>query len=296
MKKSLGVSLSAVILSLAIPVLFLMMMSSALSQTTTGIMADSQGDRQSFFDLYYREPIMNTQKEKNVLVPFGWLYGAMWYNNSNEISQEKVNEMIKYAYVCDKECKLVSLDEFVMAVKPHLSDKEATIDELKKNIQLFEDSDQIYFGDIPSKMSDYKGLEMALPLPSNSYQITARFGMYDPWGTGDWHMHNAIDLAPNDGQEGHPLYSMIEGTISGKGYDANGWGNYIVVQSIKYPEFSIRFAHMQKPSSLVIGESVKIKQSIGLLGNTGDSTGAHVHVEFMEKGKRFNPELVYKFD
>lgn len=55
-------------------------------------------------------------------------------------------------------------------------------DELKKNIQLFEDSDQIYFGDIPSKMSDYKGLEMALPLPSNSYQITARFGMYDPWG------------------------------------------------------------------------------------------------------------------
>ncbi|MDE8057894.1 hypothetical protein PT034_02730 [Erysipelothrix rhusiopathiae] len=64
MKKSLGASLSAVILSLAIPVLFLMMMSSALSQTTTGIMADSQGDRQSFFDLYYREPIMNTQKEK----------------------------------------------------------------------------------------------------------------------------------------------------------------------------------------------------------------------------------------
>lgn len=38
---------------IAIPVLFLMMMSSELSQTTTGIMADSQGDRQSFFDLYY---------------------------------------------------------------------------------------------------------------------------------------------------------------------------------------------------------------------------------------------------
>lgn len=89
---------------------------------------------------------------------------------------------------------------------------------------------------------------------------------------------------------------MINDTITGKGYDASGWGNYRVVRSKKYPEFIIRFAHIQKPSSFVIGESVKIKQNIGLLGNTGNSIGADVHVEFIENGKRFNPKLIIKFE
>lgn len=42
---------------------------------------------------------------------------------------------------------------------------------------------------------------MTLASHSNSYQISVRFEMYDPWGTGDWPIHNAVDLATNDGQE-----------------------------------------------------------------------------------------------
>ncbi|WZU01413.1 hypothetical protein MGH68_18625 [Erysipelothrix sp. D19-032] len=89
-------------------------------------MENSDGEKQSFFNLYYREPILNVQNETNVLVPFGWLYGAMWYNDPDNISQDKVTDMIQYAYTCNDGCKLVTLDEFIANIKPHLFKQDVT--------------------------------------------------------------------------------------------------------------------------------------------------------------------------
>lgn len=297
MKKIMGGGIVSLFSFLMVPLIFIMMISSSLSQTTSGIMENSDGEKQSFFNLYYREPILNVQNETNVLVPFGWLYGAMWYNDPDNISQDKVTDMIQYAYTCNDGCKLVTLDEYIANIKPHLFRQDVTTDELKRNIQLFDDAGKVYFGDLPKKISDYKGLEMSLPLPKEVFYIHSRYGLYDPFNTGKWEMHRGTDLTPHDGLEGHVLYSMIDGIVSSKGSNDNtGWGNWIVVQSSVHPEFSIRFAHMQAPTTLTIGQEVKMSQAVGILGNTGKSSGAHVHVEFMENGERFNAELVYRFE
>ena len=285
------------LLLLCVPMVFFMMLTSSVSQTTSGIMADENGDVQSFFNLYYREPILNTQREKGVLVPYGWLYGAMWYHNPDVMSQDKVNELIDAALRCEGDsCVLVTLDEYVENLMPILYDRTVIQITVKRNIELFLDSDEIYFGKIPSKMSEYKGLEMTLPYDKSLYYIAASYGLYDPFGTGEWTMHYAVDLTPHEGKEGHQLFSMIDGLVQGKGYDAGGWGYWIKIQSSTHPEFSILYGHMQAPSSLITGANVTQNQAVGILGNTGRSSGAHVHVEFMENNEKFNPELVLSFD
>ena len=51
---------------------------------------------------------------------------------------------------------------------------------------------------------------------------------------------------------------------------------------------STRYAHMTK-TAVTAGEAVTAGQVIGYVGNTGDSTGFHLHFEVMQNGVRVNP-------
>lgn len=278
-----------------VPLVFIMLVSSSLSQTTSGIHAGEDGLTQTLFEMYYKEPLFKLQKEKDILVPFAWIYGSMWFHDPDNISTDKIEELIENAYVCDDGCKLVELDTYIDNILPILHRQDVDKSTIKKNIELFLDSDIIYYGELPTKLSDYKGLEMALPMNPELFYVSARFGLYDPFNKNEWEMHRAIDIAPHDRQEGHELFSMIDGIVTGKGY-ADDYGYYIIIQSSKHPEFKFRYAHLQRATSLVLGEEVSMKQMVGYLGHTGRSSGPHVHIEFMENNERFNPELVFSFD
>ena len=86
-------------------------------------------------------------------------------------------------------------------------------------------------------------------------------------------MHMGVDIA---GPEGTPLVSFSRGTVTAKGYDG-GYGNYVVWTDDQNIEHF--YGHLKNPSPVNIGDSLTKGQIIGLMGNTGRSSGPHLHWE-----------------
>ncbi|HBY19702.1 MAG TPA: hypothetical protein DEG71_01595, partial [Clostridiales bacterium] len=99
-------------------------------------------------------------------------------------------------------------------------------------------------------------------------EITSRFGELR-----DGHTHQGIDIA-ND--EGTSIYSVGTGKVLTVGYDAGGYGNYVKITHSN--GYETLYGHLSK-IMVSEGDSVTKKDKIGLMGNTGRSTGSHLHLE-----------------
>ncbi len=95
-------------------------------------------------------------------------------------------------------------------------------------------------------------------------------------------MHNGIDFASNVGAN---VYATGAGTIK-KAARVSGYGNLIEIDHGF--GFVTRYAHLSK-IEVRAGQKVKRGQIIGEVGNTGISTGPHVHYEIHKNGKIVNP-------
>ena len=97
--------------------------------------------------------------------------------------------------------------------------------------------------------------------------------------------HSGIDIAKPTGTE---LVSIIAGKVIQTGYDANGYGHYIVVEEERSKQ-TVLFGHC---NSLIAneGDEVKQGQTIAIIGSSGKSTGPHVHLEIRDSsGNKLNP-------
>lgn len=94
--------------------------------------------------------------------------------------------------------------------------------------------------------------------------------------------HAGIDIREKQGAK---IVTTADGIVLEKGY-TKGEGNYLVIEHSKH--FKTRYFHMQK-SMVSRGDKVKRGQTIGLVGNTGRSTGPHLHYEIIYRGKSVNP-------
>lgn len=83
---------------------------------------------------------------------------------------------------------------------------------------------------------------------------------------------------------GTPILSPLSGTVTGKLAPANwhGFGYQVTIRSISGAVFS--FAHMNGPSPLALGATVRVGDIIGREGTTGATTGPCVHVEYNNGG------------
>lgn len=107
-------------------------------------------------------------------------------------------------------------------------------------------------------------------------RISSRFGMR--WGS----MHQGLDIAVSTGT---PVRAAASGTITKAG-DAGGYGLLVV---IKHPDgVETRYGHNSK-INVRIGQHVKQGDIIAYSGNTGRSTGHHVHFEIRVNGKPHDP-------
>lgn len=100
--------------------------------------------------------------------------------------------------------------------------------------------------------------------------------------------HNALDLST--GLHGTaPLYSIITGTVTRKGINTGvSYGNYIEIE--RADGIKVLYAHMENPTSFNVGDTVQQSQQVGIEGNTGNSSGYHVHVEMWDaNGNHMNP-------
>lgn len=120
--------------------------------------------------------------------------------------------------------------------------------------------------------------ELCWPLPGHTY-ISCNFGDDDAYGNSG---HRGTDIpAP----EGTPILAAHSGTIIISGWN-NSYGNQVLLDN--GAGLSTRYAHMTA-AAVSAGETVTAGQVIGYVGNTGDSTGFHLHFEVMQNGVRVNP-------
>ncbi len=89
--------------------------------------------------------------------------------------------------------------------------------------------------------------------------------------------HDGLDLA---GGRGNPIGAIAEGVVSAVVVDRGGYGVHVIVDHvINGQSVQSLYAHMLSGSpSVVVGQSVTVGQKLGLVGNTGASTGAHLHL------------------
>jgi murein DD-endopeptidase MepM/ murein hydrolase activator NlpD len=118
--------------------------------------------------------------------------------------------------------------------------------------------------------------------PLDRSPITSHFG----FRRGRWHQGTDIDLVTGD-----PVYSTFDGIVRVAG-GHSGWGNTVLVRH--YNGLETLYGHLSKilvePNTLV-----KAGDKIALGGNTGRSSGSHLHLEVRYEGNAFDAENIFKF-
>ncbi len=96
--------------------------------------------------------------------------------------------------------------------------------------------------------------------------------------------HSGIDL---DGDEGDPVYAIDNGVVVYAGWNKWGYGNVIVINHGN--GWQSLYAHL---SGIYVGCGASMWQTnvIGAVGNTGRSSGPHLHFEMMYEGVRVDPK------
>lgn len=136
---------------------------------------------------------------------------------------------------------------------------------------------------VDSKQKQWTSSYPSITYPLKSIKVTSPYGYRrDPF-TGKLSWHNGLDLRANN----EPAYAMMDGIVEKVGYD-NRSGNYV---TLRHGNFYISYCHL---SSIIVrkGEYVYPGIIVGVTGNTGRSTGNHLHLTCKKDGKSFNPAIL----
>ena len=124
---------------------------------------------------------------------------------------------------------------------------------------------------------------MSVSLPLKRIKVTSPFGMRKDPFTGKRRMHNGIDLrARND-----EVYAMFPGVVKKVGYDKRS-GNYV---TLRHGDYTVSYCHL---SRVTVKEKTPVLAGdvVGITGNTGRSTGEHLHITLKVDLKYINPQLL----
>jgi len=123
------------------------------------------------------------------------------------------------------------------------------------------------------------------------YPFSREFVISSPYGprihpvTGNVGSHRGTDYATPIGT---PVYSPLSGVIAFVGEDDRS-GRYI---GVKNEDFMVSFSHLETQIGTA-GDPISAGQAVAVTGNTGMSTGPHVHVTVKDaSGNRIDPETV----
>ncbi|WP_167137156.1 M23 family metallopeptidase [Diaminobutyricimonas sp. TR449] len=98
--------------------------------------------------------------------------------------------------------------------------------------------------------------------------------------------HKGVDFVPGAGT---PISSIAAGTVLKAEY-GSGFGHFVKIEhEINGQTVTSLYAHMQAASPLNPGDVVEPGEFVGKVGNTGASTGAHLHFEIEVEGLHVNP-------
>lgn len=120
------------------------------------------------------------------------------------------------------------------------------------------------------------------------HTITGPFGSMELVGT-HWRDsgHIGVDVIPNSGNMREPIHAVMSGRVVTWGRNDTVYGNYLVIESLD-GMFQIKFAHLSSiaifssDGTIDLYEGMEFNRGdrIARMGNTGHTTGPHVHMEY----------------
>ena len=137
----------------------------------------------------------------------------------------------------------------------------------------------IYTGRLP----EYTDRDFIRPVMGGEF--TSVFGFREKYGR----MHKGVDISLNVGDV---VCAALPGVVGRIGYERGGYGHFVIV--VHSDGVETRYAHLSSVTATV-GQRVSAGDAIALGGNTGNSTGPHLHFEVRKHGKAIDPLLLFSF-
>ncbi|MBM3590106.1 MAG: M23 family peptidase [Alphaproteobacteria bacterium] len=210
-----------------------------------------------------------------------------------------MNMITLYGYDIDFQRDIHSGDKFEMLVESFYDENGKKVRDgnvLFSSLTLQNRKIEIYMHKITDgdktrvEYFDVKGNSIKKSLlrtPINGARVSSGFGMRRHPILGYSKMHKGVDFAAPIGT---PILAAGSGTIvymSPKG----GYGNYVQIKH--NPDYSTAYGHASRFSKRFrVGSKVKQGDVVAYVGNTGRSTGPHLHFELIYRGSQVNPSKV----
>ncbi|CAG4995476.1 hypothetical protein DYBT9275_01647 [Dyadobacter sp. CECT 9275] len=233
-------------------------------------------------------------------------------NNGNEGPTKAATPQVEDEYqVESSNLKFQSQFEPVKPLNPVVSEDTSTLDEGEPEV--VEMVDSLLVGDDWVKAAEYYAIwdaRIINPYGLNplDFDEPIDLKLYDPainrlWSTpmtitrptsnfgyrwGRWHNGTDLDLDTGDS-----VRSTYDGMIRIVAWDGSGYGRFIVVRH--YNGLETLYGHLSK-QLVESGQIVKAGEVIGLGGNTGRSTGSHLHYENRYEGNPFDPRNIFDWE
>lgn len=167
-------------------------------------------------------------------------------------------------------------------VQPQLASNEVRAEKQEAEIPVINDA-------LAEKRKELYQTRKYLSLPIDSMQVTSGYGMRKHPIDGKMKEHKGIDLRANNDY----VYSVMPGKVTKAGKDKK-LGNYI---EIEHGDFKTIYGHLQ---TILVNakQAVEAGQPIAISGNTGNSTGEHLHfgMKFQDTYIDPAPVLNYIYD
>ncbi len=165
-----------------------------------------------------------------------------------------------------------------------LSDSYLSLNRLERESQFLENSFASIEAEMEEKEVDRDHTPSILPVaPNSDYYVSSSYGYRaDPY-TGRREFHGGVDIA---GHTGTPIITTADGVVQKVSRDRR-IGHYVAINHGQ--GYRTVYGHLHQRPPVKVGQVVKRGQTIGKLGNSGRSTGPHVHYAVQRNGRHKDP-------
>ena len=134
-------------------------------------------------------------------------------------------------------------------------------------------------------IKELKARYMSVSYPLSKIKINSPYGYRKDPFSGKLKFHNGLDLHARNAK----VYAMLAGKVIKIGQDRRA-GKYV---TLMHGNFTVSYCHLSRIRAYE-GQMVKAGDTIGITGNTGRSTGEHLHITCKHNGDYIDPMLIFK--
>lgn len=145
--------------------------------------------------------------------------------------------------------------------------------------------DKVSLSSADTKKKEQVVRYLSVCYPLSHIKVNSPYGYRKDPFTGKRKFHNGIDLHARSDK----VFAMMQGRVIAVGQDKVS-GKYV---TLRHGDFTVSYCHLSRVSASK-GQTVKAGDVVGITGNTGRSTGEHLHITIRHKGEYVDPRIIFE--